>query len=230
MSPVGQFGLSALALAGFVFGSAYAQITPPSDLRDEGRASWSSVEFQDGLATTARGPASFASVRYDGRGVLNVHSTASARDLAVDLVPPASIVWAPSGRLLAINNGDGSGQFSNLVIVDLRPSTAPSTRDFQPRLRRYFASQSGCRIDPDLVSIRAVGWTRDSKNVFVSPEAWDRDNPCDSDIYMIEMDVETGNIVRHFSRDGALTRFCSEPEFYRRFQPNCDGLATAARR
>jgi hypothetical protein len=194
----------------------YSQLPPEAPIN----AIWGREDLYEGQAATFIAPNNRMTLDYRGKGVLI--SNGRGATIRLDVVPPASVLWRPDGNGVAINNGDGSGQFSHLIIVS--NGTQLSTfKNVEPDLKDYFFKHTGCRIDPDTVSVSAEGWSADSSKIWVRFESWDRQTLCESDSVAFALyDISKHAVVMHESVSKAFERFCTDNGFRQEYQPNCN--------
>ena len=161
--------------------------------------------------------------------VLSYRERVSLRNLKggvidLDVSPPASVLWRPNGRGAAINNGDGSGQMSELIVVDDRLSVMSNVEE---KLKSYFFVHTGCRPDPGAVSVSAEGWSIDGSALWVRFESWDRRTMCDSEsVAFAQYDIDQGQVMTHLSSSQAMNNFCQNREFRELYRPNCNRRIT----
>lgn len=185
----------------------------------ESHFNWSMQHLLDGQDVAIAGPKGHLRLNFF-KGRVNVTDTAGAT-LNLDVVPPASILWRPDGRAVAINNGNGSGQTSDLLVVSsddvLRVSSQPAGK-----FKSHFASRKKCAIDPSDISVSAVGWSLDSTSLLVRIEDWDRNSECGSvDPSFVQMNLPRLEVSNAMSEAVAMKTFCREAGFRELFEPNC---------
>jgi hypothetical protein len=180
---------------------------------------WARSDLYEGHAASLIGPHRRLRLAYEGDKVKIANG--GGRSLNLEVLPPASVLWRPDGDAVAINNGNGSGQTSQLIVVE--NGTIPTAlEDVQLRLKNHFFKQTGCRVDPKSVSVTAEGWSFSSNRIWVRFESWDREDFCNSDILSFaEYDLSRHEIVESLSELESLRRFCADPDFFASYKPNC---------
>lgn len=178
---------------------------------------WTRTDLYEGKFITLASTNQRLKLSYHSEGVtvkdLNGNIT------RLDLAPPASILWRSNGDGVAINNGNGSGQMSSLVIVGDRASQIDGIEE---RLKSYFLEHTGCRHDPASVSVSAEGWSLDGTALWVRFESWDRKALCDGEtVSFAQLDIGREEVTRHLSLAQAMDRFCPDPQFRDLYEPNC---------
>jgi len=174
--------------------------------------SWTSHHLRDEVAETLTGPG--GTMRIDFRGENLRITNASGDTLNLNVVPPASIRWNPRGSSVAINNGNGSGQISHIMIVSNDNGRLSILEGVEEQLKAYFAEQTRCRIRPIDISVGPYGWAIDGATIWVYFESWDRRNFCDSGpARFAQYDPAQRAVVAHLSEAEAVARFCPDPNF-----------------
>jgi len=201
--------------------SACGQAGEQDDGQDHtplGQILWARADLYQGRPISLKSPSQLLKLDYDGNGV--IVSDRSGRIIKLDVEPPASIIWRPDGNGVAINNGNGSGQMSDLILVRDGPSI---TDGVQGQLVSYFFKHTGCRVDPAAVSVSAEGWSTDNSSLWVRFESWDRRTFCDDrPVSFAQYDLKRHAVVSHLSSSAALDKFCRDADFRQLFGPNCE--------
>lgn len=189
--------------------------------------SWEAHHVEEGRPLQVRSPLGLATLlAYDGAGCLSLGSADRRTMYERRVVPPVSALWSGSGRFLALNDGEGSGQTSRLILLDLAQNRPSPDRRPERDLRTFFLQRTGCASPPDLISVAAWGWSSTAPELWVSFEAWDRERLCEHDaIAFARYDLGRHRIVEVLSRRLAYARFCRDSGFARRFAPNCESAA-----
>jgi hypothetical protein len=180
--------------------------------------SWASQDLTEGVDESLTGPGGKLRLAYAGDRARVTNSDGGS--LIIGLLPPASIVWRPDGGAVAINNGNGSGQMSDLSVV-LNGHTPTLLKGVQEDITRYFIAETKCLTDYKNISVDAEGWSFDNSTLWVNVEYWNRENFCDPDISFVEYNLSARKVVSHLSRDEVLAKFCPDPGFRSPYDPNC---------
>lgn len=183
----------------------------------QSRIAWKRLDLYDGKQIKLISPNGILSLNYDSEGLAIHNSTRGSVDL--DVTAPASVLWRPNGNGVAINNGNGSGQMSELIIVG---GDAKVISGIESKLKAYFFNHTGCRPESKAVSVSAEGWSIDSSSVWVRFESWDREALCNGEpVSFGQFDVARGQVLSHLSSSQAMDSFCPDREFRGLFGPNC---------
>lgn len=186
------------------------------------QVSWEAHHLDAGTPLRMRSPAGVATLSYDGEARLSLISANRRVIFARPILPPVSALWSGDGRFIALNDGEGSGQTSRLVLLDLAQSRPSADRRPENDLRRAFLRRTQCRSRPASISVRAEGWSSSAPQIWVSFEAWDRERLCEhDDMFFARYDLGSRRIVEVLSRQAAYARFCRDPGFARRFASQC---------
>lgn len=180
---------------------------------------WASHDLLEGEQTSSVAPRGEMRAEFSGENFVIYGTGGSSRSLAV--LPPASFLWHPDGSGIAINNGNGSGQLSRLmVLMDGQPPR--SIEEIERDLTSYYSRMTSCAIDPEDISVQAQGWAPQGLQLWVSFENWSREVFCDSgEVYFARYDVLHRRVVEHLAESEAMAKFCQQPSFRQRFAPNC---------
>lgn len=195
----------------------------PHSLRQQEKSSpsearWETQNLREGVAATLTGP--HARLRMDFRGE-NLRIWNASEAVNLNVLPPASVIWSPDGRSVAINNGNGSGQISHITIVSDQGGLS-IIDGVEDRLKAYFIEQTRCSIDPIDVSVAPEGWDDGGSTIWVSFESGSRKRFCDSEpVHFAQYDVARHVIVGHLSFTETMHSFCSQRAFRRRFESEC---------
>ena len=179
---------------------------------------WSMSHLTDGVAETLTGPNGKLTLEYQGDQVTVIGSRGAVE---LSVIPPASVLWSPTGNAVAINNGNGSGQMSKPIMVgdNLTPSLIS---DIERPLEVYFNRETGCEIEPLNLSVSVQGWSVDGSTVWAKIENWDRERFCrDESVYYIQYDLVNRTVLRHLSEKDALDTFCDDAGFKIENEPIC---------
>lgn len=178
---------------------------------------WARSDLYEGKPISLVLPNRIMKLDYGGRGKVVINGR--GQTVRLEVVPPASVLWRPDGNAVAINNGNGSGQISDLIIVGNHSSVFAGVSD---QLKSYFFRQTGCRPDPEAVSVSAEGWSTDSSTLWVRFESWDRQALCNSDqVTFGQYDFTRRSVISHLSLVEAMAVFCRDKEFRELYSPNC---------
>lgn len=182
--------------------------------------SWARSHLREGEAATLISPDRRLRLDYQGSRIKITKTRNDALTLIV--IPPASVLWHPRGDGVAINNGNGSGQMSRLIVVmDGRNLT--KLDGIESQLKAYFFKHTGCRVDPSVVSVSAEAWSMDGSSMWVRFESWDRKTLCAGRaVSFARYDFSRRAVISHLSLSEAMRRFCKSSDFRQWYQPNCD--------
>jgi hypothetical protein len=182
-------------------------------------ATWDRSDLYEGDDTDLTGPHRRLRLAYRGDKVTITNDRGGSLDLGV--LPPASVLWRPDGNAVALNNGNGSGQTSQLIIVE-NGKVPTIVQDIQTRLKKYFFRRTGCRVDPKSLSMTAEGWSSENNRIWIRFESWDRQEFCAGEILTFaEYDFSRHEIVESLSQAESFRRFCADPDFLALYKPNC---------
>ena len=178
---------------------------------------WKRSDLYEGQAIRVTSPNQLLELSYNSEKVSV--SSLNRGTIDLDVTPPASVLWRPNGRGVAINNGNGSGQMSELIIIGDGPSMISGV---ETKLKSYFFAHTGCRQDPSAVSVSAEGWSADSSALWVRFESWDRRAVCHGEsVSFAQFDIDRGQVMAHLSLPQAMDNFCEDSKFRELYRPNC---------
>jgi hypothetical protein len=198
----------------------FALFSCTAGMHSGSRSRWESHDLFDGVRASATAPKGKLVARFDGTHL----EVKARRDTGIRLAvtPPASFVWSADGTAVAVNNGNGSGQTSELSLILYRRGSLQLFDGVQGDLRSYFRLRTGCRADQHLISVQAQGWMPSGLALWVTVENWDRTTPCnDSGFDWALYDIDRRIVLEVVPAHVMMRRYCSDPVFHRRFGPNC---------
>ena len=134
------------------------------------------VELLDGKPIQTRRMRSTITITFDGSDKLLIQNGSSVFQIFARTPAVASL--SPSGNLLALNFGKGSGQVYDLEVIDTFSGKSRDIKNFRAKILVY-ARNHRCKINADQISIVVNGW-RKGGNLNVRTEDFSRASGCSS--------------------------------------------------
>ncbi len=127
-----------------------------------------------------------------GSRVALTHAT--GRTDTVTVAPPTAILWSPSGRVAAINDGEGSGQTSILKIIAPDARFAGGKAGAYERIAAAFVADRPCGPPAHASNVWAVRWSADEQTLVTTVSDYSRSSCAGYEERGIALDVTDGSI------------------------------------
>ncbi len=121
---------------------------------------------------------------------------------------PATIGIHPRMPYFYINDGQGSGQFSIIRVYRIDKERVVDS-DISAPIKQRFLVDTGCRIDPDMISVAGQAWAQDSSDMIVTVTSVDRQSYCSNDTAVaMRFDVAQAAVRDVFTKTEFRHQFC----------------------